>query len=170
VKLILTKFINRIQLRKNNKYRNSFILAQKNFFLYEEFKKWFSLEKRRAEKINSPLSIILSDLEFDKKLNRYLFCGIDGNLLIEIILSTVRETDVVSLQDFKEVIVILPDTDPLQAQVVVSGIIEKLKEIQNDKVYEEEQIFHKFKIVDVHELEQKKRISLGITQQASGLS
>ncbi len=165
--MILTNFINRIQFRKNKKYRNSFILAQNNFFLYEEFKKRLSLEKRRAEKTNNPLSIILSDLEFDKKANRYLFFGIDGNSLIEIILSTVRETDVVSLQDFKEVIVILPDTDALQARVVVNGIIEKIKKIQYDKVYEEEQIFHKFKIIDVRDLAQEKRLSPGIAHQAS---
>jgi len=163
VKLILTNLVNRLQSRYGGtqKYRNSYILSQKNFFLYEEFKKRYSLEKRRAEKINSPLTIISSNLEFDKKLNRYLFCGIDGNLLIEIILSTVRETDVVSLQNFKEVIVILPDTNPHQAQVVVSGITKKIKKIQYAKIYDEEQISDKFKIVDIRELEREKKTATG---------
>ena len=163
MKLILTNLVNRLQSRYGGtqKYRNSYILSQKNFFLYEEFKKRYSLEKRRAEKINSPLTIISSNLEFDKKLNRYLFCGIDGNLLIEIILSTVRETDVVSLQNFKEVIVILPDTNPHQAQVVVSGITKKIKKIQYAKIYDEEQISDKFKIVDIRELEREKKTATG---------
>ena len=138
--------------------------------MYEEFKQRLSLEKRRAEKMNSPLSIILSKLEFDKVSNRYLFCGIDGNSLIEIILSTVRETDVVSLHDFKEVLVMLPDTNPHQAQLVVNGFVEQIKKIQYNKINEEIQLLHNFKIFDVHDMEKNTRLSSQIVRQASRLS
>jgi len=170
VKLILTNFFNKIQLRKRRNFSNSFLQTQNNFLLYEEFKQRLSLEKRRAEKMNSPLSIILSKLEFDKVSNRYLFCGIDGNSLIEIILSTVRETDVVSLHDFKEVLVMLPDTNPHQAQLVVNGFVEQIKKIQYNKINEEIQLLHNFKIFDVHDMEKNTRLSSQIVRQASRLS
>ena len=168
--LILTNIFNRIQFRDGKKYSTSFLITQKNFFLYEEFKQRLSIEKRRAEKMDTPLSIISSKLEFDKKTNRYSVCGVDGNLLIEIILSTVRETDVVSLRDFKEILVLLPDTKTSKAQLVVNGFVEKIKKIQYSQINEENKIFHNFKIINVRNLTQESRISSQSVGQASTLS
>ena len=98
------------------------------------------------------------------------FSSSSSRYLIEIILSTVRETDVVSLRDFKEILVLLPDTKTSKAQLVVNGFVEKIKKIQYSQINEENKIFHNFKIINVRNLTQESRISSQSVGQASTLS
>jgi len=119
------------KLKKNEDNINSLAISYRNFYLYEQFKQRLSIERRRAEKVNQQLSLLIFNLRYHQLSNAYLFFGVDVNSLLTIVLSNVRETDVVSFYEFRQIFVLLPDTSITEAAFVRQSLIRKISTLPN---------------------------------------
>lgn len=101
-----------------------------NLCSLQHFKKRLLLERRRSERLDTISSIILLDFQ--------LFIGNDETSkkaleqLLLTIAATIRETDVVSVNDKNMILILLPDTEIKGAQNVCDKMMKKIKLMQFD--------------------------------------
>ena len=94
------------------------------------------------------LSMLIFNLQYHKKSNSYLFFGVDVNSLFKIVLSSVRETDVVSFYEFRQIFILLPDTDIKVTNLIRDGLIKKLAETSTFLINSYEEIADGLTIMD----------------------
>ena len=99
--------------------------SEQNLYSIENFRQRLAFEKRRSERVNSKLSIILFNVK-----NFLIFNAdhkkSDFGSLIQIICSNVRALDVVSAIKYQTILILLPDTDNIGAKSVCHKLVKRI--------------------------------------------
>ena len=105
-----------IAIRNNENSDIPINISEINYYSPGRFKQRLLMEKRRAERLNSKSSMIIFNLE------QY----------IKIICSKVRESDGVSYYDENKILILLPDTESENAQLVSANLLNQLNLIDEE--------------------------------------
>jgi len=126
----------------------SFHIAR-NVYSLVLFKHRFAIEKRRAERLDSKLSLIVVNLEV------YLSKNENENTppnwrsieyLVKSIYSKIRETDAICIHNPNVLLVLLPDTDHRGAENVCRNLVEHMMSIRQEYCKTNNQTHDEFKI------------------------
>jgi len=128
-----------------------------NLRSFENFKKRLAVEKRRSERLNFKSSIIIIKLknEYHKQLKFY-------EDLIQTICANLRATDDVCISPDNTILILLPDTNNIEAKYVSEKMINKILTAQNKQHLTRPFINNEFdvEILSYPEDETNKQLSL----------
>jgi hypothetical protein len=103
-----------------------------NYYSPGKFKQRLLIEKRRAERLNSKSSMIIFNLADDNNNGLLYMKKADLEQYIKIICSNVRESDGVSYYDENKILILLPDTETENAQMVSANLMNQINLIENN--------------------------------------
>ena len=118
-----------IALKRNDDLAIPVNIPEINYYAPGKFKQRLIMEKRRAERLNSKSSMIIFNLEKNENNGLLFMKKADLEKYIRIICSNVRESDGVSIYDENKILVLLPDTEAENAQLVGTNLMNKFNKI-----------------------------------------
>ncbi|MFX0132630.1 MAG: sugar transferase [Candidatus Hodarchaeota archaeon] len=100
-----------------------------NFYSLDDFQQKLFIEKRRVERLNLKTSIVIFKfLKFFNEIDNKKKPVVNIEYLLHIICTNIRKTDVVSLYDESTVLILLPETDSIGAQVMCERVTKIINE------------------------------------------
>jgi len=122
------------------KYQNSYHQLDEKLCTPDYFRRRLTIEKRRVERLNYNSSLIIFSLKNHNNNNgkNDKSLGLKIKHFVEIIYSSIRETDEICLFNDQMILILLPDTDYTGSQYVCAKIFDKLSKtysLSNEFIY-----------------------------------
>ncbi|OQX95732.1 hypothetical protein B6I21_03885 [candidate division KSB1 bacterium 4572_119] len=138
----VTKFF---QSKLGLKSTDSFSSSEINLYSLDQFRRQLFIEKRRSERLNTRSSIIIFDFDISN-INFESLKKLEMKYLVKTTCTNVRESDAVCFYKNEKILVLLPDTNNLDAQYVSGNLMNQFIDILHVDDQDEQFTFDKINV------------------------